>query len=181
MINSENKDQTFDILEQVKRVTKVSKGGRRFSFNSIVVVGDKNGKVGYGKGKASEVTDAKNKARSNALKSMYTFPIYQKRTIHHDVYGKNGASSVMIRRAPAGTGIIAGGGVRTVLSLLGIQDAVAKSNGSTDKANMIEATFDALRKLSSPRNIAKRRGISLSQLSSFINEKKDRSKVNLDK
>lgn len=163
--NSKNNDAIMEDLVHVNRVTKVVKGGRNFSFATVVVVGDENGKVGYGNGKAKEVTESRAKATKDARGNMISVPLYQGRTIHHDIIGKSGAAKVLLRRAPAGTGVIAGGPLRSIFGRLGVQDIVAKSLGSSNPQAMIAATMDALRSLSSPKNIAERRGKNVSELS----------------
>ncbi|KJV56798.1 30S ribosomal protein S5 [Orientia tsutsugamushi] len=152
-------------LVNVNRVTKVVKGGRRFSFSACVVLGNKAGKVGYGHGKAKEVGEARLKALQNAKKYMIEVPLYKGRTIHYDVYGKSGAAKVMLRRARAGTGIIAGGAMRFIFDSLGIQDVVAKSFGSSNSYLMIAATLNALKQLDTPKLIAERRELRLNELS----------------
>lgn len=154
-----------ETLVDVSRVTKVVKGGRKFSFAACVVVGNKSGMVGYGHGKAKEVTEARAKAAAEAKKKLFKIPMYQSRTIHHDVYGKSGAAKVVLRRAKAGTGIIAGGPMRVIFDSLGLHDIVAKSLGSSNVYTMIAATFNALLRLSSPKMIAERRGKLLGELS----------------
>lgn len=165
-----DKNQLVDRLIEAKRVTKVVKGGRKFSFTATVVSGDKNGYVGYGSGKANEVSDAKKKAVQDCKKNFIRVPIYQNRTIHYDVDGKFGASKVIIRKARPGTGIIAGGAMRAVFELLGIHDVVAKSLGSSNPSTMISATFDALSKLNNPRKIAEKRSKNISEI---VYQKKD--------
>lgn len=157
-------DSLVEMLVDVSRVTKVVKGGRKFSFSACVVAGDKSGKVGYGHGKAKEVTEARAKATQSAKKNMIKIPLFQGRTIHHDVYGRFGASKVIVRRANPGTGIIAGSAMRSIFESLGIHDIVAKSLGSANVYTLIAATFDALSKLNSPKQIATRRGIKISDL-----------------
>ncbi|WP_341763949.1 30S ribosomal protein S5 [Candidatus Tisiphia endosymbiont of Beris chalybata] len=154
-----------ETLVDVSRVTKVVKGGRKFSFSACIVTGDKAGKVGYGHGKAKEVTEARAKATQEARKNITKIPLYQGRTIHHDVIGRSGAAKVILRRAKAGTGVIAGGAMRAIFDSLGIHDIVAKSLGSNNVYAMISATFDALSQLSSPRNIAERRGKKINEVS----------------
>lgn len=163
--NSKNNDLILEDLVHVNRVTKVVKGGRNFSFAAIVVVGDENGKVGYGNGKAKEVTEARAKATKDAKGNMISVPLYQGRTIHHDIIGKSGAAKVVLRRAAPGTGVIAGGPLRSIFGRLGVKDIVAKSLGSSNPNAMIAATFDALKNLRSPKNIAARRGKNLAELS----------------
>lgn len=165
-INKASADESLvEMLVDVSRVTKVVKGGRRFSFSACVVCGNQAGYVGFGHGKAKEVTEARMKAAQAGKKSLVRVPLYQGRTIHHDVYGKCGASKVIIRRAVPGTGIIAGGAMRAIFECVGIHDVVAKSLGSTNVYTLIRATFDALSKISSPRSVAEKRGISLSDIS----------------
>lgn len=163
--NSKSNDLIVEDLVHVNRVTKVVKGGRNFSFAAIVVVGDENGRVGYGNGKAKEVTEARAKATKDARGNMISVPLYQGRTIHHDIIGKSGAAKVILRRAAPGTGVIAGGPLRSIFGRLGVEDIVAKSLGSSNPNAMIAATFDALRNLRSPKNIADRRGKNLTELS----------------
>ncbi|RYE06590.1 MAG: 30S ribosomal protein S5 [Rickettsiaceae bacterium] len=154
-----------ETVVDINRVTKVVSGGRRFSFSACVITGDKEGRVGYGHGKAKEVTEARSKASQEAKKSMIEVPIYKSRTIHHDVTGKSGAAKVILRRAKAGTGVIAGGAMRAILDSLGVHDIVAKSLGSSNVYAMIGATFDALTKLSSPKSIAERRDKKINDIS----------------
>ena len=130
--NSKSNDSIVEDLVHVNRVTKVVKGGRNFSFAAIVIVGDENGKVGYGNGKAKEVTEARAKATKDARGNMILVPLYQGRTIHHDIVGKSGAAKVVIRRAAPGTGVIAGGPLRSIFGRLGVKDIVAKSLGSSN-------------------------------------------------
>jgi len=163
--NSKNNDLIVEDLVHVNRVTKVVKGGRNFSFAAIVVVGNESGKVGYGNGKAKEVTEARAKATKDAKENMISVPLYQERTIHHDIIGKSGAAKVILRRAAPGTGVIAGGPLRSIFGRLGVKDIVAKSLGSSNPNAMIAATFDALKNLRSPKNIAARRGKNLAELS----------------
>jgi small subunit ribosomal protein S5 len=139
-------------------VAKVVKGGRRFGFSALVVVGDGKGRVGYGGGKAREVPEAVRKATEQAKRSMIRVPLRQGRTLHHDVQGQFGAGRVVLRAAPAGTGIIAGGPMRAVFDALGVSDVVAKSLGTANPHNMIKATFAALSSMMSPRAIAAKRG-----------------------
>jgi small subunit ribosomal protein S5 len=158
-------DAFSEVLVHVSRVTKVITGGRKFSFSACVVVGDKTNKtVGWGHGKASEVTSARAKATEKAKKSIVRVNLYQNRTIHHDIEGRSGSAKVILRRAKPGTGIIAGGPMRAIFDSLGVHDIVAKSIGSSNVYSMIEATFDALSKLSTPRLIAQRRGKRVPEL-----------------
>jgi len=151
-------DDIIDKLVTINRVAKVVKGGRRFAFAAVVVVGDQKGRVGYGAGKAREVPEAIRKATERAKRGMIRIPMKEGRTLHHDVVGNFGAGSVVLRSASAGTGIIAGGPMRAVFETLGIGDVVAKSLGSRNPHNMVKATFAALQKCASPRSVATRRG-----------------------
>jgi small subunit ribosomal protein S5 len=150
--------ELVDRLVSVNRVAKVVKGGRRFGFSALVVVGDGKGRVGFGSGKAREVPEAVRKATDQAKRSMVRVPLRQGRTLHHDIIGHFGAGRVLLRTAPPGTGIIAGGPMRAVCEALGIQDVVGKSLGSTNPHNMVKATFHALVNVVSPRLIAAKRG-----------------------
>ena len=151
-------------LVGINRVAKVVKGGRRFGFAAIVVVGDSKGRVGYGSGKAREVPEAIRKATEQARRSMVRVPLREGRTLHHDIIGRYGAGEVVLRAAPQGTGIIAGGPMRAIFEALGIQDIVAKSIGTSNPHNMIKATFEALTSLASPRSVAARRGKKVSEI-----------------
>ena len=162
---SKNIDNIVEDLVHVNRVTKVVKGGRNFSFAAIVIVGDENGRVGYGNGKAKEVTEARAKATKDAKNNMISVPLYKGRTIHHDVVGKSGAAKVILRRAAPGTGVIAGGPLRSIFGRLGVEDIVAKSLGSTSPNAMIAATFSALRSLNAPKHIASKRDKNIAELS----------------
>ena len=163
--NRDNHDSEFiDKLVHINRVAKVVKGGRRFGFAALVVVGDQKGRVGFGKGKAREVPEAIRKATEAAKRTLLKVPLREGRTLHHDVRGRHGAGKVLLRAAPAGTGIIAGGPMRAVFETLGIQDVVAKSLGSSNPYNMVRATFDALRHEDSPRGVAARRGKKVSDI-----------------
>ena len=172
-----NKDDTdlVDKLVGINRVAKVVKGGRRFGFAALVVVGDQRGKVGFGTGKAKEVPEAIKKATDDAKKNMVKVPLKEGRTLHHDVNGRHGAGIVVMRTAPPGTGIIAGGPMRAVFEMLGIQDVVAKSIGSQNPYNMVRATIDGLKKEVSPRIIARRRGKKLSAIVVKDEEQKELS------
>jgi small subunit ribosomal protein S5 len=173
--NKTPKDEVFcEQLVNVNRVTKVVEGGRKFSFSALVVTGDKAGSVGYATGKAKEVLAAKLKASQSAKKSLVEINLLDGRTICHDVYAKSGASKVILRKAKAGTGIIAGGAMRAVFESLGIHDIVAKSLGSNNPNTMIAATMKALMQVSSPRHIAERRGISTADL--FVDSKPKKRK-----
>ncbi|MBR1734426.1 MAG: 30S ribosomal protein S5 [Alphaproteobacteria bacterium] len=153
-------------LVAINRVAKVVKGGKRFSFAALVVVGDGKGRVGFASGKAKEVTDAVKKASEKAKKSMIRVPMREGRSLHHDAFGKFGAGKVVLRSAPAGTGIIAGGAMRSVFEALGIQDVVSKCLGSANPFNMVRATFDALMSTVSPRHIASKRGKKVGEITS---------------
>ena len=156
-----------DIVEKLVHINRVAatvKGGRRFSFAALMVVGDQKGRVGFGHGKAREVPEAIRKATEEAKKTMVRVPLRESRTLHHDGAGRHGAGKVMLRAAPAGTGVIAGGPMRAVLETLGVQDVVAKSIGSSNPYNMVRATFDALKGQSSPRQIASKRGKKVGDL-----------------
>jgi len=151
-------------LVSINRVAKVVKGGRRFGFAALVVVGDGRGRVGHGHGKAREVPEAIRKATEQAKGNLVRIPLREGRTLHHDVSGRFGAGRVVLRAADAGTGIIAGGPMRAVFEALGVQDVVAKSLGSSNPYNMIRAAFDGLSKCFSPRMVAQRRGRKVSDL-----------------
>ncbi|MEP0708220.1 MAG: 30S ribosomal protein S5 [Parvibaculum sp.] len=161
----EERDSEFvDKLVHINRVAKVVKGGRRFGFAALVVVGDQKGRVGFGHGKAREVPEAIRKATESAKRAMIRVPLREGRTLHHDVDGRHGAGRVVLRAAPPGTGIIAGGPMRAVFETLGVQDVVAKSLGSSNPYNMVRATFDALKNEQSPRMVAARRGKKVSDI-----------------
>jgi len=160
----ETGDELTDKLVTINRVAKVVKGGRRFAFAALVVVGDQKGRVGYGAGKAREVPEAIRKATERAKKTMIRVPMKEGRTLHHDIIGHYGAGEVVIRAAPAGTGIIAGGPLRAVFETLGIGDVVAKSLGSRNPHNMVKAAFAALTTVTSPRAVAARRGKKVSDI-----------------
>ena len=147
-----------DRLVAINRVSKTVKGGKRFGFAALVVVGDQKGRVGFGKGKAKEVPEAIRKATEQAKRQMIRVALKDGRTLHHDMEGRHGAGRVVMRSAPEGTGIIAGGPMRAVFEMLGINDVVSKSIGSQNPYNMIRATLDGLTKESSPRSVAQRRG-----------------------
>ncbi len=147
-----------DRLVAINRVSKTVKGGKRFGFAALVVVGDQRGRVGFGKGKAKEVPEAIRKATEQAKRQMIRVQLREGRTLHHDMEGRHGAGKVVMRTAPEGTGIIAGGPMRAVFEMLGVKDVVSKSIGSQNPYNMIRATMDGLRKESSPRSVAQRRG-----------------------
>ena len=156
-------------LVAINRVAKVVKGGKRFSFSALVVVGDGKGRVGYGNGKAREVSDAVKKATERAKKLMIRIPIREGRTIHHDVVGRFGAGRVVLRSAVSGTGIIAGGAMRSVFEALGMQDVVSKCVGTANAHNMVRATFNALQSTTAPRYIASKRGKKVGELTSRRN------------
>ncbi len=151
-------------LVSINRVAKVVKGGRRFGFAAIVVVGDQKGRVGHGAGKAREVPEAIRKATEQAKRQMVRIPLREGRTLHHDVKGHFGAGRVVLRAAPPGTGIIAGGPLRAVFECLGVQDVVAKSIGTSNPHNMIKAAFEALENMMSPRGVANRRGLKVADI-----------------
>ena len=157
-------DELIDKLVHINRVAKVVKGGRRFSVAALVVVGDGKGRVGYGTGKAREVPEAIRKATDQAKRSMIRVPLREGRTLHHDIDGRFGAGKVILRSAPAGTGIIAGGPMRAVFETMGVADVVCKSNGTQNPHNMIKATFAALQNLQSPRAVAARRGMKVGEI-----------------
>jgi small subunit ribosomal protein S5 len=157
-------DELVDKLVAINRVAKVVKGGRRFAFAALVVVGDKKGRVGLGAGKAREVPEAIRKATDQAKRSMIRVPMREGRTLHHDVVGHFGAGRVILRAAPAGTGIIAGGPMRAVFETMGMGDVVAKSLGTNNAHNVVKATFAGLKAMNSPRSVAARRGKKVSDL-----------------
>ncbi len=160
----EREDEFIDKLVHINRVAKVVKGGRRFAFAALVVLGDAKGKVGYGSGKAREVPEAIRKATDAAKRNMIRIPLREGRTLHHDLYGRFGAGKVILRAAPAGTGIIAGGPMRAVFETMGVQDVVAKSVGSNNPHNMVKATFAALQSMTSPRAVATKRGKKIADI-----------------
>ena len=161
----EERDSEFvDKLVHINRVAKVGKGGKRFGFAALVVVGDGKGRAGFGHGKAREVPEAISKATAAAKKAMLRVPLRDGRTLHHDGLGHFGAGRVYVRSAPAGTGIIAGGPMRAVFESLGVADVVTKSIGTSNPYNMIRATFEALKDQSSPRAVAQRRGKKVADL-----------------
>ncbi|MFC1673876.1 30S ribosomal protein S5 [Pseudomonadota bacterium] len=156
--------ELIERLVGINRVAKTVKGGRNFSFAALVVVGDGKGRVGFGTGKAREVPEAIRKGTDNAKKNMIRVPLREGRTLHHDIIGRYGAGKIIMRSAPAGTGVIAGGPMRAVFESMGVQDVVAKSNGTQNPHNMIKATFDALKRSASPRSVAARRGLKVSDI-----------------
>ena len=163
---TKNADQNelIEKLVSINRVAKVVKGGRRFSFAALVVVGDGNGMVGHGKGKAKEVPEAIKKATDEAKATMIRVPLRHGRTLHHDIKGRFDSGKVYLRSAPSGTGVIAGGPMRAVFEALGIEDIVAKSVGSSNPHNMVRATFEALKLSSSPKIIAMRSGLKINDI-----------------
>jgi small subunit ribosomal protein S5 len=156
--------ELVDKLVSINRVAKVVKGGRRFGFAALIVVGDAKGRVGFGTGKAREVPEAIRKATEQAKRGLVRVPLREGRTLHHDVTGRFGAGHVVLRPAPPGTGIIAGGPMRAVFETLGVQDVVTKSVGTSNPHNMVRATFEALGKLMSPRQVAAKRGKKVSEI-----------------
>ena len=161
----DREDSEFvDKLVHINRVAKVVKGGKRFGFAVLVVIGDQKGRVGFGHGKAREVPEAIRKATEQARRSMVRVPLRDARTLHHDTEGRHGAGKVVLRAAPPGTGIIAGGPMRAVFEMLGVQDVVAKSIGSQNPYNMIRATIDGLKLEASPRSVASRRGKKVAEI-----------------
>ena len=160
----DEKSEFADKLVALNRVAKVVKGGKRFGFAALVVVGDQQGQVGFGHGKAREVPEAIRKATEAARRALLRVPMRDKRTLHHDSTGQQGAGKVVLRAAPPGTGIIAGGPMRAVFEMLGVRDVVAKSLGSTNPYNMVRATFDALKHQENPRGVAARRGKKVSEI-----------------
>lgn len=156
-----------DIVEKLVHINRVAatvKGGRRFSFAALMVVGDQKGRVGFGHGKAREVPEAIRKATEAARRNLVRVPLRDARTLHHDSEGRHGSGKVVVRSAPAGTGIIAGGAMRAVFEMLGVQDVVAKSLGSTNPYNVVRATFDALKGQENPRGVAARRNLKVSDI-----------------
>src|SRR5215207_7714734 len=164
--NKAGDGEFVDRLVHINRVAKVVKGGRRFGFAALVVVGDQKGRVGFGHGKAREVPEAIRKATDAAKRGMIRVALREGRTLHHDVQGRHGAGKVVLRAAPQGTGIIAGGPMRAVFETVGMQDVVAKSLGSSNPYNLVRATFAALKNEDSPRAVAARRGLKVSTLQS---------------
>ena len=169
MIDNDNKEFS-ERLVTINRVAKVVKGGRRFGFAAIMIVGDNNGRVGYGTGKAKEVPEAVRKATEDAKTNMVRVHLKDNRTLHHDVVGRFGAGKVILRSASPGTGIIAGGPMRALFESLGIKDVVAKSTGTSNPHNMLKATFDAFKKSESPKSIASKRSKKVSEV---ISSKQD--------
>ena len=163
MFDNENKEFS-EHLVTINRVAKVVKGGRRFGFAAIMIVGDNKGRVGYGTGKAKEVPEAVRKATENAKNKMIRVHLKENRTLHHDIVGRFGAGKVILRSAAPGTGIIAGGAIRALFESLGIKDVVAKSTGSSNPHNMLKATFDAFNKSESPKSIASKRSKKVTEI-----------------
>ena len=162
--DDEGGEELIEKLVHINRVSKTVKGGKRFGFAALVVVGDGSGRVGFGHGKAREVPEAITKATASAKKKMVRVPLKEGRTLHHDGKGRFGAGKVNVRSAPAGTGIIAGGPMRAVFESLGVHDVVTKSVGTSNPYNMIRATFDALVNQTSPKSVAQRRGKKVADL-----------------
>jgi small subunit ribosomal protein S5 len=160
----ERDNEFIDRLVHINRVAKVVKGGRRFGFAALVVVGDQKGRVGVGHGKAREVPEAIRKATESAKRKLVRVPLREGRTLHHDVESRHGAGRVVLRAAPAGTGIIAGGPMRALFEALGVQDVVAKSVGSSNPYNMVRATLAGLEKMVSPRQVAAKRGKKIGEI-----------------
>jgi small subunit ribosomal protein S5 len=157
----EEQSEFVDKLVGINRVAKTVKGGKNFGFAALVVVGDQKGRAGFGKGKAREVPEAIRKATEEAKRNMVRVPLREGRTLHHDGRGRHGAGKVVLRAAPPGTGVIAGGPMRAVMEVLGVQDVVGKSIGSSNPYNMVRATFDALKGQTSPRQVAAKRGLKV--------------------
>jgi len=162
--NNDGGEELVEKLVHINRVSKTVKGGKRFGFAALVVVGDGKGRAGFGKGKAREVPEAITKATAAAKKAMVRVPLREGRTLHHDGTGRFGAGNVTVRSAPPGTGIIAGGPMRAVFESLGVSDVVTKSNGTANPYNMIRATFAALKDQSSPKAVSQRRGKKVADL-----------------
>ena len=165
--NKKNQKEDTDLVDKlvgINRVAKVVKGGRRFGFAAIVVVGDLRGKVGYGTGKAKEVPEAIKKATDDAKKNMVKVPMKEGRTLHHDMKGHYGAGRVVLRSAPSGTGIIAGGPMRALFESLGIKDVVAKSTGTSNPHNMLKATLNAFKMSESPKSVAAKRSKKINEI-----------------
>lgn len=160
----EQQSEFVERLVGINRVAKVVKGGRRFGFAAVMVVGDENGRVGFGNGKAKEVPDAIRKATEDARRNMIRVPLREGRTLHHDIEAHYGAGHVIMRSAPAGTGIIAGGPMRAIFEALGVQDVVAKAVGTNNPHNMIRATMKALGEIQSPKSVAARRGKKVAEI-----------------
>ena len=164
MDKNEKNNEYLEKLVHINRITKVVKGGRRFGFSALVVVGNQNGKIGIAHAKAKQVPDAIKKATESAKNNLFKIPLRDGRTLHHDVIGKDGAGKVLLRAAPSGTGIIAGGAVRAACEVVGIKDVVAKSLGSSNPINVLRACITGLKNQSSPKLIAKIRGKNIAQI-----------------
>jgi small subunit ribosomal protein S5 len=160
----ERDSELVDRLVAINRVAATVKGGKRFGFAALVVVGDQKGRIGFGHGRAREVPDAIRKATDEAKKSLIRVPLREGRTLHHDGAGRWGAGKVLLRAAPPGTGLIAGGPMRAVLEVLGVQDVVCKSQGSSNPYNMVRATVDALKRQVSPRQVANKRNLKVGDI-----------------
>ncbi|MBY9066731.1 30S ribosomal protein S5 [Hyphomonas sp. WL0036] len=160
----EEVSELVDKLVGINRVAKTVKGGKNFGFAALVVVGDQKGRAGFGKGKAREVPEAIRKATEEAKRNMIRVPLREGRTLHHDGNGRHGAGKVVLRAAPPGTGVIAGGPMRAVMEVLGVQDVVGKSLGSSNPYNMVRATFDALKSQANPRTVASKRGLKVQDI-----------------
>lgn len=160
----EEASELVDKLVGINRVAKTVKGGKNFGFAALVVVGDQKGRAGFGKGKAREVPEAIRKATEEAKRNMVRIPLREGRTLHHDGNGRHGAGKVVLRAAPPGTGVIAGGPMRAVMEVLGVQDVVGKSLGSSNPYNMVRATFDALKGQANPRTVASKRGLKVQDI-----------------
>jgi len=159
-----NNVELKDKLVSINRITKVVKGGRRFAFSALVVVGNQTGSIGVGYGKSKQVPNAIKKATETAKNNLFKISLRDGRTLHHDVLEKDGACKVLLRSAPSGTGIIAGGPIRSVCEVLGIKDIVAKSLGSSNPINVLRACMKGLKSQNSPKLIAKRRGQNISEI-----------------
>ena len=164
MEKNEKNNEYLEKLVHINRITKVVKGGRRFGFSALVVVGNQNGKIGIAHAKAKQVPDAIKEANELARRKLVHVTLREGRTIHHDIYGKDGAGKIKLRAAPKGTGIIAGGPVRAVCEVLGVKDIVAKSMGTSNAHNVIRATMKALMKQSSPKQISAIRNKKISEI-----------------
>ena len=160
----EKNKELVEKLVHINRITKVVKGGRRFGFAAIMIVGDNKGRVGIGTGKAKEVPEAVRKATENAKNKMIRVHLKENRTLHHDIVGRFGAGKVILRSAAPGTGIIAGGPMRALFESLGVKDVVAKSTGTSNPHNMLKATFNAFKSSESPKSVASKRSIKISNL-----------------
>lgn len=162
--SSREESEFVEKLISVRRVTKVVKGGKNLRFSALMVIGDGKGRIGYGTGKAREVPEAVRKATEQAKRTMIRIPMREGRTLHHDVTGHSGAALVHMRTAPAGTGIIAGGPTRAMCEVLGLQDVVSKSVGTSNYHNIVHATYEALRKMNTPRRIANKLNRKVSEI-----------------